>query len=217
MNHEKTMSVCSNAEAVAADNHIPTFDEVYAMQYVQESIESILDQNIRQYPLLKGFKDDLRQEILIHLNSQLILFNGEKSSLNTFVRVVITTGMRMARRNYFTPANKTLAFALAVDDFERNDDTDDVLNESDINAYIAYAHNDVEEATLHSDIMHIINQCPAKYRKIVIKLLYGASIRSIEREMNLPHTSFRRRYLLPLRNIFHKYFFEKNQKNADQI
>lgn len=35
-----------NAEAAKKTESIPTFEEVYAMKYIRESIESILDQNV---------------------------------------------------------------------------------------------------------------------------------------------------------------------------
>ena len=62
---------------------LPTFDEVYAMPYVRESLECILDQNIRQYQILYSFKDDLRQEILIHINNELSNFDPEQSAIQT--------------------------------------------------------------------------------------------------------------------------------------
>lgn len=64
MTQKQILSV-QNTETAIPIHHIPTFDEVYAMPYVRESLECILDQNIRQYQILYSFKDDLRQEILI--------------------------------------------------------------------------------------------------------------------------------------------------------
>ena len=70
MTQKQILSV-QNTETAIPIHHIPTFDEVYAMPYVRESLECILDQNIRQYQILYSFKDDLRQEILIHMNHEL--------------------------------------------------------------------------------------------------------------------------------------------------
>ena len=83
MKHENATSV-DNAKIAATIRHTLTFEEVYAMTYVRESIECLLDQNLRQYPVLNGYKDDLRQEILIRLNNELPVFDPEKSSFNTF-------------------------------------------------------------------------------------------------------------------------------------
>ena len=69
MTQKQILSV-QNTETAIPIHHIPTFDEVYAMPYVRESLECILDQNIRQYQILYSFKDDLRQEILIHMNNE---------------------------------------------------------------------------------------------------------------------------------------------------
>ena len=79
MKHENATSA-DNAKIAATTRHTLTFEEVYAMTYVRESIECLLDQNLRQYPVLNGYKDDLRQEILIRLNNELPVFDPEKSS-----------------------------------------------------------------------------------------------------------------------------------------
>ena len=76
MTQKQILSV-QNTETAIPIHHIPTFDEVYAMPYVRESLECILDQNIRQYQILYSFKDDLRQEILIHMNHELSNFDPE--------------------------------------------------------------------------------------------------------------------------------------------
>ena len=100
MTQKQILSV-QNTETAIPIHHIPTFDEVYAMPYVRESLECILDQNIRQYQILYSFKDDLRQEILIHMNHELSNFDPEKSAIQTFARLTIVSGMRIARRKYF--------------------------------------------------------------------------------------------------------------------
>ena len=110
MKHENATSA-DNAQIAATIRHTLTFEEVYAMTYVRESIECLLDQNLRQYPVLNGYKDDLRQEILIRLNNELPVFDPEKSSFNTFFRRVLHAAMYDARKVYFRNQNLTLRFA----------------------------------------------------------------------------------------------------------
>ncbi len=47
MKHENATSA-DNAQVAATIRHTLTFEEVYAMTYVRESIECLLDQNLRQ-------------------------------------------------------------------------------------------------------------------------------------------------------------------------
>ena len=68
-NHKKT--VRKEAESAIKSIRIPTFDEVYTMPHVQESIRSLIDLNIHQFPVLASYADDIRQELLIAVNKAL--------------------------------------------------------------------------------------------------------------------------------------------------
>jgi len=200
-----------DAEAAENANHIPTFDEVYAMPYVRESIESVLDQNVRQYKLLSGYKDDLRQEILIHLNSQLPHFNPEKSSIQTFARVAILTGLRMARRRHYTRDNITLRNSLDVMTFEDHDDDNTYLQEEDCRAYAAHAKNNVDAAMLARDVNTLLSDCPTELRKVAILLKQGYSTWQIADLMEIAQSTLRYKYIHKLRKVFQKDFSKKSR------
>jgi|GEM_PF-5588427 hypothetical protein len=55
---------------------------------------------------------------------------------------------------------------------------------------------------LEVDVHETIASIPEPYKTIAKKILAGTPIRVIEREMDIPHCTFRRKYLLPLRQIF---------------
>ncbi len=205
MTQIKNQSV-RNAENVENTNRIPTFEEVYAMPYIRESIESILDQSVRQYKLLAGYKDDLRQEIIIHLNAELPKFNPSKASIQTFARLAILSGLRMARRNYFTRDNVTFAFASDIDDFENYDEEDNAgnLNEEDCRAYASLAKNDVDNFMTQKDIDALLRELPEHLQDVAKRILGGDSVLEIAKSMNIPNTSFRRRYLRPIKKHFGK-------------
>jgi len=191
-----------NAEAAKKIESIPTFEEVYAMKYVRESIESILDQNVRQYKMLAGFKDDLRQDILIHLNNELPKFNPAKASIQTFARIAIASGLRMARRRYYKIDNITLMNSLDIMDFENHDDDSTDLPEEDCHAYASHAGNNVELAVLKSDVQSVIAGCPSHLRIIAKKMLTGMSIRQLAKEYGENPMTFSRHHIRPLRRIF---------------
>jgi len=198
MTQNNNQSVRSEAEAALNTNRIPTFEEVYAMPYVQESIQAILEQNIRQYPLLATYQDDLRQEMLISLNDALSKYDG-RSGIETFCRTCLDNAMKMARRQYFQKRNLYLSYAKSVNDFENLDDDKNEENIGDIRAYASLCRNSVEDEIREQDFMAIINALPPQLKSIALRLLNGDSIRHIEREMGVPHTTFRRKYLLPIR------------------
>ena len=195
MKHENATSA-DNAKIAATIRHTLTFEEVYAMTYVRESIECLLDQNLRQYPVLNGYKDDLRQEILIRLNNELPVFDPEKSSFNTFFRRVLHAAMYDARKVYFRNQNLTLRFAAELEDFE-SDDTDSISAESQA-AYARYSKNTVEEEMLKQDVHAIIQTCSPELQKVANALL------ARQHQMTVPR--FRRMYIRPLRKAFEKNF-----------
>lgn len=203
MKHENATSA-DNAQVAATIRHTLTFEEVYAMTYVRESIECLLDQNLRQYPILNGYKDDLRQEILIRLNDELPVFDPEKSSFNTFFRRVLHAAMYDARKVYFRNQNLTLRFAAELEDFE-SDDTDSIPAES-LAAYARYSKNTVEEEMLKQDVHAIIQTCSPELQKVANALLAGCSIRFLARQHQMTVPRFRRMYIRPLRKAFEKNF-----------
>ncbi len=203
MNNEKATSVC-NAEAAVTVKHTLTFEKVSAMPYVRESIECLLDQNIRKYPVLNGYKDDLRQEILIRLNNDLPVFDPEKSSFNTFFRRVLKAAIYDARKAYFKQQNLTLYFAADIGDFE-SDDTDHIPAESWA-AYARHSQNTVEHEMLKQDVREVIQCCSPELQKVANAILAGCSIRFLARQYKMSYPRFWRQYIRPLRKAFEKNF-----------
>ncbi len=199
MAQKNNQSVRNEAESALTTNRIPTFEEVYAMPYVQKSIRAILEQNVRQYPLLATYQDDLRQEMLIKLFEALPQYDG-RAGIEAFCRICLENGFKNARRQFFQTRNLRLAYAKSIDDFESMDDEDSTkLNAADIRAYASMCHDDVSEGIKKQDIMIVIGQLPDHLKVIANRILKGESIRSIEREMGIPHTTFRRKYLIQIR------------------
>ena len=98
MTQSNTQSVRNKAESAVKSPRIPTFEEVYAMPYVQESIDYILNTNLRKYPMLASYADDIRQDILIALNAALPKYDG-RAGLNTFCRICIENTSKNIVRN----------------------------------------------------------------------------------------------------------------------
>lgn len=209
---QKQMLSVQNTETAIPIHHIPTFDEVYAMPYVRESLECILDQNIRQYQILYSFKDDLRQEILIHINNELSNFDPEKSAIQTFARLTIISGMRIARRKYFTRKNYVLFSAQNLNLFENGDDHNVALNKDDCRAYASHSRNNIDWDSQSHDIDTVIAMMPQDLQKITRMLFEEKSVLQVCRRLGIANSTFRGRYLKQIRAIFNERFFQKNQK-----
>jgi len=211
MTQENIQSVRSDAEAALNNNHIPTFEEVYAMPYVQESIQAIIDQNIRQYPLLESYKDDLVQEMLIILNDALPKYDG-RAGIEAFCRTCLENGMKMARRQYFQERNLHISFARDIDDFENFDDDSSDVSLTDMRVYASSCRNSVDEYILQKEITKAVEELPGELRPVAKWLLDGYSLRDIERRTGISYTTLRRKYLLPIRKNFSENFFKKVAK-----
>ncbi len=195
------------AEAVSRNiSGIPTFEEVYAMPYVKESIRSIIESNVKQYPVLAGCEDDIRQEILIHLNGELRKFNAKQSSLQTFCRMSIQTGMKISRRACFRHKRLLVRFAKPLHDFD-DLDGEECQTAEDRRAFEEYAENNIERENLRRDVQEVIASCPADLRRIAKRILAGETVSAIARSMGMPNSSFRDRYLGRLRREFGRNFF----------
>ena len=110
MTQNKTMSVRNTAVAAT----IPTFEEVYAMDYVQESIRTLIMENSRKYPMMASYEDDIKQEMLIYLAQSLAKFDPTRASIQTYSRMALLIGLRRARRYYFTETQKVLSQAVQI-------------------------------------------------------------------------------------------------------
>ncbi len=104
-----------NAEAAETINHVPTFEEVYEMPYIQESLRALLMSNSVNYPSLATYEDDIRQEMLIFLSNALSRYNPEKSDIKTFCRMKLETGLIRARRLYRTNSQRGISHAVPLD------------------------------------------------------------------------------------------------------
>lgn len=206
MTQSNTQSVRSKAENAATTCRIPTFEEVYEMPYVQESIRSIIDQNVRQFPLLASYKDDIRQELLIALNEGLPKYDG-RAGIKTFCRTCLENAMKTIRRDYFREKNLMLSRAEDVSRFVNLDDDPDGVDPKDARAFISQCRNTVEDDLRRKELEDAIAKLPEPAKIIIDGLLEGKSLRSLERKAGIPHATFLRVYLAPIRKALANLIF----------
>lgn len=197
-------SVHNNVEL--ANNSIPTLEEVYAIDYVRESIRSVIEQTVRQYPILESYKDDLQQEILIHLYNELPKYN-QQASINVFCRICINSGLKMAKRKYLRKSRMFIHYAVPVHELECDIDHD-TPRSNDIKAYENYAKNNIEDDLLEKDILSILETCSHETKQICLLLLEGYSTRKIATTLKISRSIIRYKHLAELKNCFSKEFFD---------
>ena len=112
MTKNTNLSVRNTAESAT----IPAFEEVYAMEYVQESIHILIKENSCKYPMLASYEDDIKQEMLIHLANSLEKFDQNRASIQTYCRMILLTGLRKARKNYLSKSWNILYNAMQIED-----------------------------------------------------------------------------------------------------
>lgn len=205
MTQTNTQSVRSDAEAAVNTNRVPTFEEVYAMPYVQDSIRALIDQNVRQYPILASHEDDLRQEMLISLWKALPRFNPEKSSIKRFIRMPLISALRDARDKFFTDSNLMLAHADNIADYEFRDE-DSVLSCEKRQIMAQLASSSTEREILRRDIDTVLEKVSPDLRSVAYRIMEGESLRQIGESLGLDHRLVTIRYIRPLRAAFEKYF-----------
>lgn len=179
MTQSNTQSVRNEAESATAVTRIPTFDEVYVMPYVQESISSLIALTVQKHPYLASYQDDIRQEILIHLNNDLPRFNG-RSDIKTFARLSIESGLKSAKLKLFRQKNNAILYAVDIDSVPEDDES---LMARD-SVYSNIAAKELEEV-----LQSIKNPV---LREAVDKIANGNSIRRVAKEMNIPYVTLHR-------------------------
>lgn len=205
MTQTNTQSVRSDAEAAVNTNRVPTFEEVYAMPYVQESIRALIDQNVRQYPILASHEDDLRQEMLISLWKELPHYNPEKASLQTFLRMVLRSSITVARREYFSETNLSLAYAEDIAKFDFCDE-DSLISKENRQTVVHLAQSPMDLEMLRQDVAAVLKNVPEDQREVAQRIMDGESLREIGRSLGMDHRLVKLRYVIPLREAFKKYF-----------
>ena len=163
------------------------FNDVYANAYVRESVETLVEMTVRQYPMLASYNDDIRQELWIAINEHLPKFDQNKSSINTFLgRVVLGSAMKEVRRKYFS--QRSISSRTMTE-----------LNE-EISA--DYTHNNVESNLLAEDVKIVVDTLSPIQKQICESLMDGLSINHVAQSLNIPVATLYKYHIPALRKIF---------------
>ena len=164
------------------------FDDVYANAYVRESVETLVEMTVRQYPMLASYEDDIRQELWIVIARRLPRFNANMSSIDTFCRRVMNNALKDIRRRYFSGKSISTRNTVELDDV-------DSCGGEPGNDY-------VNRAMLIADVRAVIMTLSPSQRSICEMIMDGYSMREIAERRNIPVGRLYRHYLNPLKNLF---------------
>ena len=162
------------------------FEEVYANAYVRESVETLVATTARQYPMLANYQDDIRQELWLAINKHLPKFSPDKSTLNTFCRMVLETALKEIRRFYFT--NKSIA--------TRN------TSELSLDYSAEFEKNDIHRQTTIADVRIVLNTLSPMHKSICKLLMDGFQMRDIARYHNLSVGALYKFHLKKIKDAF---------------
>ena len=179
MTQNSTISVRNTAVAAT----IPTFEEVYAMDYVQESIRTLVMENSRKYPMMASYEDDIKQEMLIYLAQSLETFDPTRASIQTYSRMALLIGLRRARRYYFTETQKVLSQAVQIEKLvDAEKDSLDMSVSSEIRqATESYSDTPFDVAERKEAFYAALDKLSPEDRKIANAIMNGIPLREFSK------------------------------------
>lgn len=210
MTQNNTMPVRNTAVAAT----IPTFEEVYAMDYVQESLRALVMANSRKYPMMAAYEDDIKQEMLIFLAQALPKFDPQKSQIKTFCRKMLVCGLSHARRYYFSDTQVHLSQAVQIEKLmECQQEEMDMSVSTEIrNATEAYSVNPFENAAFKEEFYRLFNQLSAKDKKIAEAVMDGQTFKDIWTSGMCSHRYLYSHALPTMKKLFSIFFQNSSKK-----
>ena len=205
MTQKNTMSVRNSAVAAT----IPTFEEVYAMEYVQESLRSLAMANSRKYPMMASYEDDIKQEMLIFLAQALPKFNPQKSQIKTFCRKMLVCGLSHARRYYFSDTQIHLSQAVQIEKLvEAEKDSLDMSVSSEIRqATESYSDTPFDVTERKEAFYAALDKLSLEDRKIANAIMSGIPLREFAKR-KICSLRYLYNHAIPnMRDVFKSHFF----------
>ena len=168
------------------------FNDVYADAYVRKSVEVATEQQIRKFPSLVSYADDIKQELWIYIAEALDQFDASRScSLRTFLWKVISNRIVSIRNLYLPPNVSVMSY----------DASDEELP--------LYAKDEVRQTELRMDLAVVMERLTPTQRQICQRIMDGISLRAIAQQLGVSDSTFYFLYIQPIRDEFRKEKMEK--------
>ncbi len=137
-----------------------TFEDVYATEYIRQSIDVLASRTLKKHPSLPCDKDDLQQMALIAINRAIPNYSPSKSSIKTYFRKVIVRRLVSEVRSHYRTKTPP---PLSIEDVKPS-------------AISQFANGDFQ---LSLNVKQVIETLPTNLQKVCHALLQGNSIREI--------------------------------------
>lgn len=173
-----------------------TFEEVYASAYVRQSIEVIIENTIRNYPMLTPHRLDIEQELLIRLNKAVNNYDhNAKCSIETFARRVLEFAIKDVRKSHFSKKAIMVRCCLELNDFIV--DSEMICIDPAINT------------ELRMDVESIMPLLTPIQQKICRLIMSGKSLTATASHLGIPLHMVRCKHIPKIREIFQKENLDK--------
>ena len=147
-----------------------TFDDVYADDYIQESVETAVAEIVKAHPELKMYDDDIKQEIWLDINKALPRFNiVGKATMKTFFRRVIDCRAKNVVRN-FLHGTKYFSFLSATPDWDWEENL---------------ICDTARLMCLQNDVNAVVRTLPPRQKAICNLIMAGYSIQQIAKQLKI--------------------------------
>ena len=171
------------------------FNDVYANAYVRKSVEVATEQQIRKFPSLVSYADDIKQELWIYIAEALNQFDASRHcSLRTFLCRVIENRIVTIRNLYLPPDVSVISYDATDEEFP------------------LYAKDEVHQIELRMDLAVVMARLSPIQRQICQMLMDGLTLRNVATRLGLSFSTFMHRHIRPIREEFRK---EKIEKSLD--
>ena len=169
-----------------------TFEEVYANTYIRESVEIIVSNTVRKYPMAETYADDIRQQLLIALNNAAVNFDPLLGTLETYMRRALDRRIKWFMRNFFSRRRCFNRVSVSLDLLIERHEFD-----------VAY-DNPVIRQDMAMDVHSVIATLTIEQQEICTEILNGERWAAIAKKKNYSRCDFFRRFILPIRAAFAK-------------
>lgn len=165
----------------------PTFEDLYANPYIQESVNTIVAAIVKVHPRLQMYSDDIKQELWLQINDAIPDYSPHgKARMETFFRRLLD------RRGVNVAKHFLLDDAIAQGYVELKEE----INPS------SSKKSSFQLALLKADLETVFKKLTAEQRQICEWIMDGDSFRTIAKRKGLTQYFLIKDYIQPIKDVF---------------
>ena len=173
------------------------------------SIDIAASKLIRKPGFTRDDFEDVRNDIRLYVLLQWHRYDARKGAPSTFIKMVVGDASKQLLRSRFAGKRQRLRMASRLDaEIARDDEGNgisllDLLDADEIELHPGRCHRPrQEQAHLRFDVRTTVSGLPKQLRECCIEIMRGRTFRELAREKGLPRSTFRDRFIVPIRRVF---------------